>query len=175
MAKQASLGQAAYERQVVYYNDPTLSWEQRLAAAHDEALRYVSSIVEPGSDVDLAAYELNADLGGSQLAQQAEMWLSNFRDNRPADEATGIRFSEQSAYDYYLGQFAQASANIGVFLTGYAREQIAIGGLTENEFNQSCEMRLRAFSDIIYLGKTGIRGRLGTGCKFLRFSPAVFC
>lgn len=155
MADRTQLGQAAFDRQQVYYMDPMLAWEQRLASAYDEAVAHLKAAIPPGTTVDLAKYELAADMAGSSLTTHSDAWLQGFRENKDPSVASGLLFDPSRAKEYYLGHFAQASANIGVFITGYAREQITLGALSQADFDTACDMRLRALSDIIYLGRTG--------------------
>ena len=150
-----ALGQASVERQRVYYMDPTMAWEQRLALAHDEALQHIRGSLQPGTVVDLAKYELCADLAGGQMNASAADWIGALRGDRDASDSSRVRLETQASKDYYLGHFAQASANLGAFLTGHARKQIVTGGLTQADFDSACNMRLRAFSDIIHAGRIG--------------------
>jgi len=155
MADRTQLGQAAVQRQQVFYMDPMLAWEQRLALAHDEAAAHIQAALPPGTVLDLASYELAADMAGNQLSTHSDSWLNSFNTDKDAPVASGLKFESQNSRDYYLGHYAKAKANLGAFITGYAREQISLGALSEADFNQACDLRLRALSDIIYLGRTG--------------------
>lgn len=151
----SSLGQAAFDRQPVFYSDATMAWEQRLALAYDEASKYVSSSMAPGQTLDLASYELAADVAGDSLQANSEAWRLGFAQNQDVGLVSAINLGSQQCTQYYLGHYAQACSNLGAFVTGYAREQIVLGALSQDEFDKACDLRIRAFSDIIYLGRTG--------------------
>jgi hypothetical protein len=155
MAEVSELGQAGYNAQPVFYTDDKMAWEQRLALAYDEASNHVRAALPPGTTIDLAKYELAADLAGSQIKSNAGIWTPAFETESDVPEQAGVRLTPAEAREYYLGHYAKASANLGAFISGSARQQVVKGALSQAEFNRACDMRLRELSDLIYMGRTG--------------------
>lgn len=155
MADLQALGTEALNKQPVYYMDATMSWEQRLAAAYDEATAHIKATLPPGVTIDTSKYEQANDLAGNHINAYGDDWLSTFRANKDLSVDSAVRFNGEQGEQYYLGRYAQASANLGAYLTGYARQQIPLGALTQEDFDQGAELRLRALSEVIHLGRTG--------------------
>lgn len=162
MGAPEELGQIALQKQPVYYNDPSWPWEQKLAAAYDEATKLLQAAVPAGTTLDTAQYELASDAAGAQVDAYGDAWMRPLQSADPSqplssvnDVDQGMQLGATQARQYYLGTYAQASSNLGAYLTGYARAQIPVGVLTQAEFDQGAEMRLRQFSQIIHAGRTG--------------------
>jgi len=155
MADTQQLGTEALNKQPVFYMDSAMAWEQRLALAYDEATMWLRKAVPAGVTIDTSKYESATGSASSQLQSYGDSWLNKFRTNVDLDPDTAITLTGDHSEAYYLGQYANASANLGAYLSGYAREQIPIGGISQADFDQGAEMRLRSFSEIIYLGRTG--------------------
>ena len=161
MAAPEELGSVAAAKQPIYYNDPAVAWEQRLQQAYDEATQHLQATLAPGQVINTAEYETASDVANVQMDQFGGTWNSSIKswDPRTASpdvpQDQGLGMPSEQMRQFYLGRYAQASSNLGAYLTGYAREQIPIGSITQQEFDTGAEMRLRAFSDIIDAGRRG--------------------
>lgn len=149
------LGRLSYDTQKVYYMDPSLTWEERLARAYDEAATHVRASMMPGQKLNLAKYAFAADVAGNQFNTHAEAWENSLREYRDSSLQSAVRWTPEESQEYYLGHFGQAAENLGVFISGHARKQVDLGALSPQDFEQACDLRLRAFSDIIHAGRTG--------------------
>jgi hypothetical protein len=152
-----SLPQSSQNRQAIFHADNTDPWELRLAKAFDEANGHIVQSFPAGKRINLAKHELASSVAGSQFSRDENFWDGKMNDRsvHNVDEVRGISIASDEASDYYLGKFSIASKNIGAYISGYAREQVVKGNLSEKQFNQACEDKLRDLSDIIYLGRTG--------------------
>lgn len=149
------LATVAYDKQPVFYNDPELSWEQRLAYAHEEARKHLAAILPPGATLSTSQYELAADVAGTQIDTFGSAWMPRLQSGQDIDPESALSLPADQMRQYYLGRYAQASANLGAYLTGFARQQVAYGSISQKDFDLGAELRLRSLSDIIYAGRTG--------------------
>lgn len=155
MPAPSDLSQVCLNKQPVYFNEPSFAWEQRLASAYDEAALHLKKTLPPGSTIDAAQYELANDLTGNQIDTYGGDWKNRIASDQDADVSAALNLPADQCRQFYLGKFAQASSNLGAYLSGYAREQVAVGALSKEEFDKGAEVRLRQFSEIIHLGRTG--------------------
>lgn len=161
----------AYNKQPVYYNEPGYSWEQKLQAAYDDATAALQQTLPPGTTQNTAQYEVANDLAGSQFQQFTPAWQEPLRTSADptqtdVDPSTAMNMPSDDMRQYYLGKYAQCSANLGAYLTGYARQKVVSGELSQAEFDQGADLRLRGFSEIIYAGKRGQLGPIVSGETF---------
>jgi hypothetical protein len=155
MADTQQLGIEALNKQPLYYMDMAMAWEQRLALAYDEATMWLKKATPPGTTIDTSRFEAASSVATSHVNTYGDAWMSKFKVGSDLDQNSALVMSGDYSEAYYLGKYAQASANLGAYLSGYAREQIPIGAISQAEFDQGAEMRLRALSEVIYLGRTG--------------------
>ena len=155
MPIQTRLDQLSYNAQPVYYMEPSLTWEERLARAYDEAAAHIRHNMAPGQNSNMAKYLFAADVAGSDLRAHSASWEAGVEKKADPSLDAAIKWKPNESQEYYLGHFAQASENIGVFVSGQARKQVNAGALSVEDFEQACDLRLRSLSDIIYLGRTG--------------------
>ena len=155
MTAPQELSTLALNQQPVYYNDPNMAWEQRLALAYDDATKKLQASLPAGSTIDTSKYAIANEAAGNTVNKYGSDWLPHFKDQTDVDASTALALPSDEMRQYYLGKYADASTGLGAYLSGYAREGIAIGALTQSDFDKGAELRLRAFSEIIYAGNTG--------------------
>lgn len=157
-----------YSKQPVYYNEPGYSWEQKLQAAYDDATDKLARTLPPGTTQNTSQYEIANDVAGNQFQQFTPAWDKPLRtapdpNAVDIDPSVGMNLPSDQMRQYYLGKYAQCSANLGAYLTGYARKQVVEGALSQEEFDRGADMRLRGFSEIIYAGSKGQLGSIIAG------------
>lgn len=158
----AELGPLCVNKQPLFYMDSGLAWEERLARAYDEATKHLRDALPAGTVLNTSQYELSSQLYGSQYNAKGSAWLPYLQQNKDIPQDAALTMEGEQMRQFYLGKYASASSNLGAYLTGYAREQIAAGSLSQKDFDEGAEARLRSFSEIIYLGRTGqLRGVVG--------------
>lgn len=161
-----SVGAAALLKQPLYYAKeqfPTLTLEERLARAYDEAAAALKTVTPAGVAIDASKYELADEIAGKATDKNESLILSCLSQGKDLPEDAGYMFTPDQARQLYLGKFARASANLGAYLTGFLRGQINIGALSQSDFDKGGEARIRLFSEIIHLSRTGALGPMVAG------------
>lgn len=151
---------ASLASQPVFFNSAELAWEQKLQLAYNEATLHLKNAVPAGTLIDASKYELAADAAGSQIQQYGDVWTptvaaASENPSLNVDPSTALKLDSEQSRQFYLGQYAQASANLGAYLTGAARAGITQGVMTQEDFDNGAFLRLRQFSTIIHAGRTG--------------------
>jgi hypothetical protein len=148
----------ALVKQPLYYADPLMSAEQRLGHAYDEAAASLRAVFPAGTVLNTSQYENASELTGNHIDRYAGTLIQSLSSGQDVPEQAAFTYDSEQARSIYFGKFAQASANLGAYLTGYAREQVAIGRLSQADFDAGVEVRIRQFSEIIHLGRTAMLG-----------------
>jgi len=155
MASRDTVGAAALLKQPVYYANAELPWESRLASAYDECVGAIRAAMPAGTSVDLSSYALTLDASGSHIDDYADDIQGALQQSIDLPGQAAFTYQGADAQNFYLGKFVLASQGLGAYLTGYARKQIELGALSQEEFDRGAESRLRLFSEIIHLNKMG--------------------
>lgn len=161
-----TVGAAALLKQPLYYSAsqfPDLTLEERLARAYDEASSALSSVTPAGVTIDASQYELADELAGKVTDKNEATIISCLQQGKDLPEDAGYLFTPEQSRQYYLGKFARASANLGAYLTGFMRGQINVGAISQSDFDKGGEARIRLFSEIIHLSRTGALGPVVAG------------
>jgi len=150
-----SFGAAAKSIQPLYYAEPTMAWEQRLAGAYDEASKAIASTLPSGTILDTNQAAIMLASEGDHIDANSEILEACVAKRTDFPESAAFQYTSDQSRQAYLGKFAAASQGLGAYVSGAMRDQVLLGGLTEAEFNRGAEIRLRLFSELIHLSRTG--------------------
>jgi len=161
-----SVGAAALLKQPLYYSSaqfPELTLEERLGRAYDEAAAALKAVTPQGVAIDASKYELADEVAGKVTDANESLILTSLAAGKDLPADSGYMFTPEQSRQYYLGKFARASANLGAYLTGFMRGQINLGAISQSDFDKGGEARIRLFSEIIHLSRTGALGPVVAG------------
>ena len=161
-----TVGAAALLKQPLYYSAtqfPAMTLEERLGHAYDEAAAALKAVTPSGTTIDASKYELADEVAGKTTDKNESLILSSLAEGKDLPEDAGYMFTPEQSRQLYLGKFARASANLGAYLTGFLRGQINLGAISQSDFDKGGEARIRLFSEIIHLSRTGALGPMVAG------------
>lgn len=129
--------------------------ENQLIEAFQKARSALFAALPKDAVLDPAEAKLAAELVAQQVQDQRSVIVPSLERRIDLPPTNAITLDPIKARQYYVGKYVAASQGLGGYPAGLAREAVAAGAMTEQQYFDGIEVRLRAFSEIIHAGNTG--------------------
>ena len=129
--------------------------EEQLIEAFQKARAALFAALPKDARLDAGEAKLAADLVGQQIQAQQSAIIPSLQTRRDLPEANAISMDSVKSRQYYIGKYVVAAQGLGGYPAGLAREAVQAGAMTQQQYLDGIEVRLRAFSEIIHVGETG--------------------
>lgn len=151
-----SLESAAAKAAPIYGGGLDLSRpEEQLIEAFQKARAALFSALPSNARLDATEATLAADLVQQQIQIRQSIVTSHLESGTDLPLPDAITLESPKSRQYYIGKYIAASQGLGGYPAGLGREAVAAGAMSQQDYVDGMEVRLRAFSDIIYAGNNG--------------------
>ena len=134
--------------------------EERMLTGFVMAKQYMAQIIPSGHMVDSSAAIVTQESYDRQLTERQDIVTSALSAQQDLSESTGLSEEAPRSKEYWISTYALASEGIGAYATGYARQQVTYGLLSEKDYLDSVDLRTKSFAHIVYAGQRGALAQL---------------
>jgi hypothetical protein len=129
--------------------------EERMLTGFVLAKQYMQPMIPSGHVVDLGAAMSAQEGYEQQISDRKEIVRACLADRVDLPENAALSQEAPKSREYWLSTYAFAVEGIGAYATGYGRQQVGYGLLSERDYTDSIDLRTKSFANIVSAGKKG--------------------
>jgi hypothetical protein len=134
--------------------------EERLLNGFVLSKQYMGQIIPQEHTVDMSAAVAVQEGYDQQIVQNQDVVASSLSAKQDLPDYAAISAEAPKSKEYWISTYALAAEGIGAYATGYAKQQVTYGLLSEDDYYGGIDVRTKSFANIVYAGQTGVLAQL---------------
>jgi hypothetical protein len=129
--------------------------EQRMLTGFVYAKQAMQQLLPQGHVVDMGAAIVTQETYEAQIEERRAIVASSFQQGTDLPEEAAISDKASRSREYWISTYALAAEGIGAYASGYAKQQVSYGLLSEKDYYDGIELRTKSFANIVQASQRG--------------------
>jgi hypothetical protein len=134
--------------------------EERLLTGFVVAKQHMTAIIPAGHSVDAGVAATVQERYEKQILERKNLVAASLSAKQDLPEPDALIEDAKTGKEYWMSTYALAAEGIAAYATGYARQQVTYGLLSEKDYYDSIDLRTKSFASIVNAGQNGTLAQL---------------